>query len=162
MRVFNRVADVGVAQIALDQTKIVAALLQVITAGVAEHVGVGIELSQAGGFRQPVDQLADPPGRQPAPAFGTEDEIRRGWPLAFELAERPNLDPPEGVVSRKGTLQPPDMENPMAEVKVLPGGLQCFRNPKPVRIRDQDQGKIAGRPPGCPGRLEEPVNFRIC
>lgn len=161
MGVANRALDLGVAQVALDDAQIYAPLDQVITAGVAQHVGMDVETSQAGSGAQPLDHLVDSPGRQPSSPFGTEDELPRGWAVPFQLAQGADLDAAQGMVSADRTLQPVDMVNPMLEIEVLPAGLQCFQNPKSVAIADQDQGMIASRPAVAPGGFEEPVDFGI-
>ena len=161
MRIPDRMADIRMSEIGLDHAQVHTPFREVITAAVAQHVGMEFQFAEAGRFGQPLDHLLDAPGRKPPAAFRAEHMgIPSGWPFAAQVAQGANLHTAEGVVARERTFQPADVENPVRQVEVLPVSLQGFRNPQAMSEGNEHQGMIADAPAVASGSFQETGNFR--
>ena len=117
-RVPNRVRDVPVPQVMLDRPRVLAVVDELIAGGVAEHVRVDRK-AQTCRFPGPRHELPYGRGRHaPVPLAGEHEP--RGLTIRLQPAQRLCFWPAQRVSAVHAVLQPPDVEQPQAQVHLFP------------------------------------------
>ena len=142
LHVANRVPDVTMTQIRLNQPQVGAAFRQVVATGVPEAVWVNVQQSEASTFGNPVQhQLDSPCGEWPA-TFRAENKIPGLWSFPLQAPERPNLHPAKLVITGVATLRTLHVEDSGIQVELVPVGREAFLNSQAMREQHKYQSGI--------------------
>jgi hypothetical protein len=148
-----------VAEVCLNESQIGAALGEVIPAGVAQTVGMQIEMAEPGPRGGPVEQELHTTRRERTPSFRGEDQSAGAGQFASEPPQRADLNPAQPVIPGQPVLQPLDVQDAVVEIEMRPAQAYRFRDAQPVREHRQQQRRVPDRPSALPGGGDEPLDL---
>ena len=136
-------SNVFMSEIGLDRSQVRTTLCQVVPAGVAKHVRMHVQGTEARALRDPVDHQARPSSCNRSAPLRDEDEIPSLPAFSFEASQCPDLPAAQVVITRIAVLRAVDMENPLVKVELVPFRLQTLFYAQSVGEQDEDQCRIA-------------------
>jgi hypothetical protein len=120
---------------ALNRPRVVPLVGESVSAGVAQHMRVRLEL-QAGGSGGALNHAGKAGRRERGSPLADEDEGRRRA-LALEPAQGPQFIPVEGMGARGAVLDSPDVEHRAVEVDLVPAQVADLGGPQAVPKGDR-------------------------
>ena len=152
------VLNVFVPQVVLNRARIVTVIGEFEAGGMTEHMRMDGESQLRPG---PGTRHNLPKGRVRHRSFALRHEdVGRGRIFARQLAEGTEFDPVQGMRAWQSVLPPPDVEQAIPEVDLVPAERNQFRHAQAVAISQLDHGGIpVPMPPEAFGHAYESLDF---
>src|SRR5215472_12112878 len=126
----DRMLDVSVPEVVLQGAGVLPIVRELEAAGVPEHVRVHREAKRAR-LADPRERLAEACRGHRRVSFGLE-QVAPIWQLPPQPSQRPKLLAAERVNRRDAVLQPADVQEPLAEIHLIPGERAKLADPQAV------------------------------
>jgi hypothetical protein len=155
------VLNILVPEIRLNKPEIRAALCQVVSAGMSEHMRMRVQGSEASALCRAIEHQLDCPRCQGPATLRGENKISRFGTLPKKPTQSSNFHPAKMMITAQAAFQSPDVENPMVKIKLRPAGFQAFADTQPVSEQNHDKGSVSVAISTFASSLHQFLHFRL-
>jgi hypothetical protein len=127
------VLNIPVAEVSLQGAGVVALVSQGKTAGVPQHMRMGLE-GQLGLPARPFDHAGEASRAERCPAFRGKHEGRLGFLFALKPPQRPQFVPEDWVGAWGALFDPADVQGGCGELHLIPAQVHQLRDPQAMPV----------------------------